>query len=339
MGTNIKDILVYKNIDLKDLKGKTIAIDSFNMLFQFLSSIRQKDGLMLKDSKGEITSHIKGLFNRCVYFKKNDIHPIFIFDGKSPALKFDEKNIRNERRELAIAKYEQALIDNNFEEIKKHAVSALNKLDEKMINESIALIKAFGFKVINAPSEAEAQGAEIVKEKMAYALASQDFDSLLFGSTYLIRNLSVSTKRKIPNTDYYKDVDIEFYDLNENLENLNINLDELIIIAILCGTDFNHGGIKGIGAKKALRIVKEYRNRWDEMFKILEWHNYFNHTWIEVFNTFKHIEVFKNVQFEKPRFDKQKIADILESHDFNKDATIKVLSSIDTTTTLSAFIK
>ena len=75
MGVAIKDILEYDEIDLSSLSNKKIAIDSFNMLYSFLASIRQADGSPLTDSKGNITSHIKGLFNRCVYFKKNNINP------------------------------------------------------------------------------------------------------------------------------------------------------------------------------------------------------------------------------------------------------------------------
>lgn len=70
MGVNIKDILEYDEIKLNSISNKKITIDTFNMLYQFLSTIRQSDGNPLTDRKGNVTSHLKGLFNRCVYFKK-----------------------------------------------------------------------------------------------------------------------------------------------------------------------------------------------------------------------------------------------------------------------------
>ena len=87
--------------------------------------------------------------------------------------------------------------------------------------------------------------------------ASQDYDSILFGTPYLVRNLTISGKRKIPGKDLFVDVVPEII-TNENvLNSLNFSREQLIQVAILIGTDYNPGGIKGIGPKKAIEIVRE----------------------------------------------------------------------------------
>lgn len=336
MGVAIKDILEYEEINLSKLSNKKIAIDSFNMLYQFLAGIRQPDGNPLTDSKGNITSHLKGLFNRCVYFKRNNIKPIFVFDGKAPKLKEKERENRARKKAQADKKYREAMDLGLTDDARKYA-QALNKLDTNMIEDSKELIRRFGFVVIEAPSEGEAQAAFMAKEGLVYTSSSQDFDSLLFGAKTLVRNVSVSNKRKIPGSSIYKDIPIEYYDLEKNLKKLNINQEQLIILAILCGTDFNPGGIKGIGPKKALNIVKEYKDKWNELFKMLDWHEYFSYTWVEVYNVFRKMPVDKNINLEFGEFSKNNIKEFLVSKDFDEITIDRSLNTIKNIKTLDKF--
>lgn len=336
MGVQIKDILEYEEIKLNTISNKKIAIDSFNMLYQFLSSIRQSDGNLLTDSKGEITSHLKGIFSRCVYFKKNNIKPIFVFDGIAPKLKKKERKNREEKKKLAEEKLKEALSLGLTEDAAKFA-KGTSRLTPKIVEEAKELIKAFGFAVFDAPSEGEAQAAYFTNKLDVFASASQDFDSLLFGAKHLIRNLSISNKRKVPGTSIYRENAIEFYDLNKNLEKLKIDRDSLIVVAILCGTDFNPGGIKGIGPKKALKLVKEYRGRFDELFKILDWFSYFDFPWIDVFNTFKKMPIDTESKPKFGEFNKEEILKILEKRDFNREATLKKLNEVKSVKTLDTY--
>lgn len=336
MGVAIKDILEYEEINLNMISNKRIAIDSFNMLYQFLATIRQSDGNPLTDRSGKVTSHLKGLFNRCVYFKKNNVKPIFIFDGKAPKLKEKERELRAQKKVEADVKYREALELGQIEDARKFAIGT-TRIDETMIEDAKQLIKLFGFPIVQAPSEGEAQGAHIVKTGHAWAIASQDFDSLLFGAKFLIRNLSVSNKRKVAGTSMYKEVPIEFYDLEKNLEKLHLTREELILVAILCGTDFNPGGVKGIGPKKAIKIVKEYRGRTEDMFKVLDWFGYFPYSWVEVMNTFKKmpVENVGEIKFEEAQ--KDKIKEFLIERDFEESAIERSLVSIKNVKTLDKF--
>jgi len=82
MGTNLRPIIVKKEISLEQLKRKRLAVDANNMLYQFLSMIRLPDGSPLKDSRGNITSHLAGLaFRTTRLIAEYEILPVFVFDG------------------------------------------------------------------------------------------------------------------------------------------------------------------------------------------------------------------------------------------------------------------
>ena len=336
MGVQLKDILEYDEVELGYIANKKLAIDSFNMLYQFLASIRQPDGNPLTDTKGNVTSHLKGLFNRCVYFKKNNIKAVFIFDGEAPRLKEKERQQRREKRIEADKKYQEAVELDLMEDAKKYA-QGLGNLDEEMVKDAKKLIELFGFPVVQAPSEGEAQAAKLVENQLVFASASQDFDSLLFGSRHLLRNISVSMRRKSQGSNAYKDIPIEHYDLDKNLERLRISRDELIIVAILVGTDFNPGGIKGIGPKKAVKLVKEYRDKWDELFNTLDWYSYFTYPWIEVFNTFKKMKSTEVEELSIGDVQKEAVVEFLETKDFDAETLNRSLKGIKNMKTLDSF--
>ena len=111
MGVDLKDLVIKHHIELSELRRKKIAIDAFNILFQFLSSIRQRDGQPLMDSQGNVTSHLVGLLSRTTKFIESGIFPCYIFDGKAPLEKQSTQEARREIREEARIKYEQALAE------------------------------------------------------------------------------------------------------------------------------------------------------------------------------------------------------------------------------------
>ena len=311
-------------ISLISLKKKVIAIDSFNILYQFLASIRQPDGTPLTDSNGEITSHLLGLFYRTTKLIENGIRLVFVFDGEHPKFKDATEEERSERKKKAKEKWEQAIEIGNTKDMLKYAQQT-GRLNEHMISESKELIEALGFMSVDAPSEGEAQAALMAKKGVVYASASQDYDSLLFGSPKLIRNLSITGKRKVPGKNQYKIVEPEVIYLDDNLKRLGINRKQLIIMGILIGTDFNEG-VKGIGPKTALKIVKEYKTE-KEIFTYVV--DKYKHTFNEHID--KIIEFFTNPPYKKVnikfgKIDKDKIMELLcERHEFDDERVSKVL--------------
>src|SRR6056297_1096713 len=198
MGLSIKDIVPRKEIETEDLSGKTVCVDAFNILYQFLSTIRQFDGTPLMDSKQRITSHLSGLFYRNISLLSQGIKLIYVFDGKAPKLKGKTHEERKESRELAKERYEEAKQHEDYEKMKSYS-SQLVRLNDEMIKESKELLKAMGIQVIQAPSEGEAQAAKMCRNnKKIYSVVSQDYDSLLYGTPRLVRNLTISKRKKTP---------------------------------------------------------------------------------------------------------------------------------------------
>ncbi len=256
MGVDLGDLFEKKEIELTELKGKVIAIDAYNTLYQFLSIIRQRDGTPLMDSHGGITSHLSGFLYRTTNLVEAGIKPVFVFDGAPPAFKNntieERKKIRTEARE----KYEEAKAKGDEVAAFKHA-QASSRIGGNMIEDAKNLLGFMGIPVIQAPSEGEAQAAFMVREKKAYAAGSQDYDALLFGASIMVRNLAVTGKRKLPGKSVYVDVKPEAIELEPGLLKLEISREQLIDIALLVGTDYNEG-IKGIGPKKALKLIKKH---------------------------------------------------------------------------------
>ena len=306
MGVKLGDLVERKNLKLTDLKGKKVAIDAFNVLYQFLASIRQQDGTPLMDSNGKVTSHLVGLFSRNINLMEKGIKLVYVFDGKPPELKAKTAEIRNKNKEKASKNYEKAALDEDEEGMAKYSRQML-RLNDEMIEESRELLRAMGIPVIEAPSEAEAQCSYMCKKKDVYAVGSQDFDSLLFGAPKLILNLTLSQKRKVIGG---RQVMISPYlvELNELLETLEINQDELIMFGIMVGTDFNPGGIKGIGPKKAMKLLSK---RPEEIFSDVDF------DWKEIYDIFKNIPVEKDYNLEFKDIDVEKVKEILvERHEF-----------------------
>lgn len=259
MGVRLGDIVppeAVQTIALESLRGKAIALDAFNMLYQFLATIRGPDGRPLMDSRGRITSHLSGLFFRTVNLLEKGIRPVYVFDGRPPELKRATVEKRVEMRKEAGELYEKALLAGDIEAARKYAQRSA-MLEEYMLESSKRLLEAMGIPTVQAPSEGEAQAAYMAARGDVYASASQDMDSLLFGSPRLVRNLSIVGKRKLPGKKAYVEVEPELISLDALLSSLGITRELLIDVGILVGTDYCEG-VKGIGPKKALKLVKEH---------------------------------------------------------------------------------
>ncbi|MEK6792182.1 MAG: FEN1 family endonuclease, partial [Nanoarchaeota archaeon] len=195
MGLQIGDLVARKEVTFSELKGKTIAIDAFNVIYQFLTSVRQPDGTPLMDSSGSVTSHLSGLFYRNIALLSEGISLIYVFDGEYHVLKGKTHELRQAAKDVASEKYEEALDEGDIEGMGKYA-KGFSKVDDKMISESKELLEAMGIAVVQAPGEGEMQAAELVKSGQAYAVGSQDYDAIVVGSPRLIQNLTLSRKRK-----------------------------------------------------------------------------------------------------------------------------------------------
>lgn len=271
MGVDLRDLVIKHPIEIADLKGKKIAIDAFNTIYQFISIIRQPDGTPLMDNQGHITSHLSGLFYRTANLLAAGIQPCFAFDGRAPEEKKAMQEEREKIRESAREKFKEAQAAGETEKARLYAQQTA-RLTTSMIQESKELLNAMGLPWVQALAEGEAQAAAMAIRGHVWAVASQDYDTLLFGSPRLIRNLSISGRKKIPNKKAYVEVKPEIIDLAESLNFLGMDIEALVRIALLIGTDYNPKGVEGIGPKTALKVVREGKFE-DYADKIPNWKN------------------------------------------------------------------
>lgn len=327
MGVNLRELVIARQVSIKELSGKVIAIDAMNALYQFLATIRQPDGTSLMDRMGRVTSHLSGLFYRTINFLEEGIKPVYVFDGKPPVLKTGTVDERRKLREEAKEKWEEALARGEIEEARKFAQAASFITDE-MISESKELLEALGVPHVQAPSEGEAQAAYMVKKGDAWCTASQDYDSLLFDAPRLIRNLAISGRRKLPGRKEYVKVEPELISLEEVLRTHGITREQLVAIGILLGTDYNEG-VKGVGVKTALKLIKEYKTL-KEIIKVKGY--VFEVPVEEVEKIFLEPEVADNYTLSWRPPKREKVFKILcDEHDFSQERVSKALDRVEAT--------
>lgn len=255
MGVNLSDLTEPRYVDLTDLRGRKVAVDTYNMVYQFMSAIRQPDGRPLCDGRGRTTSHLTGLLHRTANLVESGIEPVFVFDGKPHPLKRATLDERKERREKAEREWKDAVERGDIKTAHTKAQQT-SRMTPEVKESARELIGYMGFPIVDAPSDGEQEAAYMCRRNDVWAAASQDFDSLLFGTPVLLRNLTMAGRRKVPGKDAYREIRTEVIDSKEFLDSLGITREQLVDMCILMGTDFNTG-IKGIGPKKALKLIRE----------------------------------------------------------------------------------
>lgn len=314
MGVNLGELVEPEEIEFSDLNDRVIAIDAMNTLYQFLSIIRQRDGTPLKDSDGNITSHLSGLFYRNINLLEKNIRPVYVFDGAMPDLKQKESSERRRKREEAEKEWKKLKEEGKISEAYSKATQS-SKLTGDMIEESKELLDAMGIPWVQASSEGEAQAAFMVGDEV-YAVGSQDWDCMLFGADKMVRNLT-SRKTRKTSSGQRKEVKQERIELEEVLEELGLSREQLVMLGMVMGTDFNDG-IHGIGPKKGLEMVKDYGSLEglmdDEDF---EWSS--DNSPEAVYDFFMNPPVEK-AEFEYGEPDREKITEILvNKREFSND--------------------
>ena len=325
MGTAIGELVEREEIALDFLNGRKVGVDSYNIIYQFLSSIRGQDGTPLMDSEGRVTSHLTGLLYRTVNLLEKGIKPVFIFDGEPHKLKSETIKERKKIRTEAIEKHEKALKEGKLEEAKKYGARAL-KLTDEMVEDAKKLLNYMGLPVVQAPSEGEEQISGMVASGDLYGCVSQDFDPLLFGCPILLRNIAITGKRKVPNKDLYIEVNPEKVELETLLKQLKINREKLIWLGILIGTDFNEK-FPRVGPKTALALVQKH-NSFEGIIK--ETNHSPDFDYHEVEGIFLKPEFKKEYKIEFKLPEKDKVKDFLcRKHDFGEERVENALNKLE----------
>lgn len=312
MGVKFKDITTPEPIEMEQLKGKILTVDASNLIYKFLSTMRQADGTPLKDSEGNITSHLSGIFFQTSTLISKQVKPIYVFDGKAPELKSKTQQERIEVKKEAEEKYQEAIESGDLENARKYASRTVH-LNKEIIESSKKLLELMGLPYVQAITEGEAQASYMVSKEDAWAVVSQDYDCLQFGATRMLRNFKLSASSK----------NMELITLQKTLEDLNLTREQMVDVAMLVGTDFNEG-IYGIGAKKGIKLIQKYgtlEKALEKLDKTIEVDPN------EIREIFLNPEVVTDydTKFRAPK--KEKLIDFLcGDHDFGEERT---LASID----------
>ncbi len=255
MGCNLRDLASPENIELDSLSGKRVGVDAFLTAFQFLTTIRdrspQGDGGPLKAENGKVVSHLMGFLNRTTTLLSKGIKPVFIFDGKAPDLKADEIAARRARREESERIHKEALEAGDFALAQKMAPRIMH-YSQEMVDETKQLLDLLGVPWVVAEAEGEGQAAVMAAKGQLDLVATQDWDALLYGTPHLVRNLMSDGSKQ-----HGRVVRAQTIDLSQMLETHGLSREQLIDLAIMIGTDF-HPGIKGIGPKTGIKLIKQH---------------------------------------------------------------------------------
>ncbi len=257
MGVVLTPILERQPSSLKVLKGRSFAIDASIEIHRFLALVRKPDGSLFTDQSGTPTSHLIGLLTWASrLITEFSMQLVFVFDGPPNPLKRKTLRARRIAREKAESEYSQAVSAGDYSRAWSKAVMT-GRVTRDILEDSKRLLSLMGIDWLDAPEEAEAQASQMARKGIVWAVGSKDYDCLLYGAPILARYLSIAGQEFLPAQRRTRRLVPELIKLPENLRKLGISREQLVDLAILVGTDFNEG-VKGIGPKKALALIRKY---------------------------------------------------------------------------------
>ncbi len=257
MGARLSTLVKAKKIKLSTLSNKIIAFDANNLLYQFLALVRMPDGTLLKDNSGRITSHLLGASLRITkLMAEYSIKPVMVFDGIPNVLKLKTLEERKAQRAKALKEWKEEIEKGDLRKAFSKAVVSAT-LDKDLVEDAVNMFKLMGVPIIFAPEDAEAQASYMCSRNDVWAVATQDYDALLYGAPRIVRYVTIQGTEFLPSKMMIKPLVPELVSLEETLKHLKLSREQLIDVAILSGTDFNKG-VPKIGPKKAYNLIKEY---------------------------------------------------------------------------------
>tara|TARA_R110002153_G_scaffold273997_3_gene446387 strand:+ start:1414 stop:2286 length:873 start_codon:yes stop_codon:yes gene_type:complete len=200
-----------RKVSVKELAGKRVGLDTSLMVYQL-------------HQNHVASSHLRGVFNRIIAYWRHGICPVFFFDGKPPDLKAGVCAQRKKREEKASA---IKIPPGTFDDIRE-------------------LLRLMRVEYIDAPGEAEAQGAHATTVGYIDILATEDIDALPFGAVQQCLGLNASTR------------EVTLVGLAETLGVLNMNRLQFVELCVLLGSDYTTKTLPGIGPKRALENMKKH---------------------------------------------------------------------------------
>jgi len=241
---NCRSSSIYKT-QLVDLSNKTIVIDTSIYLYKYLIE----------------NSLIENMYLMISLFKKYNIKPIFVFDGKPPEEKRNLLIQRRMEKKEAFQKFiciKETLDTQELDdETRKQLLQNTELLKKQFIRVKEAdtlkvkrLMDAYGVVYVTAEGESDSLCSHLVKTGIAWACLSDDMDMFVYGCSRVLRHFSLINHSVI------------LYDTEKILLDIHLTENEFLDIMVLSGTDYNLNNETNL--QQTLRWFKEYKKAFNK---------------------------------------------------------------------------
>jgi flap endonuclease-1 len=246
---DIRSLAAISEVEFDDLAGSVVAVDAHNWLYRYLTTTVKftRDGAYTT-ADGEEVANLIGVVQGLPKFFEHDITPVFVFDGGVTDLKSEEVDERREQREQYEAELETAKAEGEDSARIATLQSRTQRLTDTIHETTRGLLARLDVPVVEAPAEGEAQAAHMARTGVADYVGSEDYDALLLGAPYTLRQL---TSKGSP----------ELMEFEATLDEHDLTWEGLVDAGILMGTDFNDG-LDGVGPKTAVKLIREHGDLW-----------------------------------------------------------------------------
>ena len=245
---DLRALASIREVAFEEIEGSVVAVDAHNWLYRYLTTtVKWTADEAYTTTDGTEVANLIGIVQGVPKFFEHDLVPVMVFDGTVTDLKADEVAERREKRERAEQRKEAA--EERGDAVEAARLEArTQRLTDTIQETTRELLQLLDVPIVEAPAEGEAQCAHMAATGVVDYAGSEDYDTLLFGAPYTLRGL---TSKGNP----------ELMDLSATLEELDLDRQALVDVALLCGTDFNEG-IHGVGPKTALKEIREHGDLW-----------------------------------------------------------------------------
>jgi flap endonuclease-1 len=245
---DLRSLAAIESVGFDTLGGSVVAVDAHNWLYRYLTTtVKFTNAAAYTTDDGAEVANLIGVIQGLPKFFEHDIVPVFVFDGGVTELKDDEVAERRAARERAEEEREAA--EKRGDAVAAARLEARTQRLTDVIHETTrGLLERLDVPVVEAPAEGEAQASYMAARGDVDYVGSEDYDTLLFGAPATLRQLTSSG-------------DPELMRLDATLRRHGLTREQLVDVAILCGTDFNDG-LSGVGPKTAVSAVAEHGDLW-----------------------------------------------------------------------------
>jgi len=253
---SISDFANPTEVRCTSLSGERVVFDGYIQMYKFLTSIR-RDGDYVRNSNGDVISHLIGLYNRIGSHLANGVQPIFVFDGPPPDMKQRTIDARVERKNEAEKLMEQAKQNGNTDDAEKYAARTTS-VEPAFVESACEMFDALGVPYMEAPSEADPQCAHLVRSGEADYICTTDYDVFCYNdqNAAFIKQFSGDT--------------CQIVSLQQMLNEMEINYDQYRWTRIIAGTDYNDSPSR-VAWKRALNMTQDAESFERAIDAAVEW--------------------------------------------------------------------